>query len=162
MSVTHNTTKPYILSLMLHLVALAETTIYLVNFNMIYKDDYTGFTQTFSNSYPLQVLFLVTVNMKYALALLYIHMLTFENFTIYFFMMHQSFHSVENLPIVKAEFNEMERKWQKGFWIICAILVIPLVIFPLFPAGTSHLRKVLLFSVLYFVLQLCFATFCYI
>ena len=88
MMITHNTMRPYIVSMCLLLVCLLEVTLYLI-MKVYFVNDWFGFLNFVKSNPWLEILFLTTTNAKFALVLFFVLTRIFEPHSLAFFISYQ-------------------------------------------------------------------------
>ena len=154
LSITHNTIRPYFLSLCLFCVALMEVTTYLVSLHFFFPNDWQGFTNFMRNNFLFRFLTVILINLKFTFALVSIMQRTYEHNTLYFFIMYQRAYKLQELPLAKDAFQKQELRHERIFRVGAIILVLPLLLLAITPILWISLEPILLLSVIYFTLML--------
>lgn len=86
--ITHNTTRPYFLSMYLLCFALMEVTAYLISLHYYFPNDWAGFVGFMRTNYFFKSLITGCICAKFSLALAFILARTYEHNTLHFFIMY--------------------------------------------------------------------------
>ena len=100
MDITHNSKRPYIISMFLMGVSLMEISFWLIVANKR-GSNLDSIVEDVSNDYTLQLMIYLPGNVKFSLAIMYMMSRIYDRFTLHFFVRIQKNLAVENLDLVK-------------------------------------------------------------